>query len=196
MEIHKLTDEVLINLYKNGNSKAFETLLLRHKSELYRYIFSYIHNRELTDDFFQETVIKTIQTIQQEKYQESGKFLAWAKRIAHNLIIDYFWDEKKKNLLSIDVEEYDILNNYSFSEKSIEDVMFNDQVLRDVVRLIDFLPTPQQSVVRMRFFQGLNFNEIAKNDDISVNTALGRMRYAILNMRRIVSEKEMDLELK
>lgn len=196
MELCKLTDEKLIKLYKNGNEKAFEILLMRNKSELYSYIFSHVRNRELTDDFFQETLVKAIQTIQQEKYVESGKFVAWLKRVAHNLIIDYFWDEKKKNLVSIEFDEYNIINNYRFSEKSIEDVMFNHQVLQDVVKLIDFLPTPQQSVVRMRFFQGLNFNEIAENDDISVNTALGRMRYALLTMRRIVVEKEIDLELK
>jgi len=196
MELHKLTDEKLIKLYKNGNVKAFEILLLRNKSELYGYIFSHVRNRELTDDFFQETLVKAILAIQQEKYKESGKFVFWLKRVAHNLITDYFWDIKKKQLVSIDTDEYNILDNYNFSEKSIEDVMFNDQVLQDVVKLIDFLPTPQQSVVRMRFFQGLDFNEIAKNDDISVNTALGRMRYALLNMRRIVDVKGIDLELK
>jgi len=196
MESFNLTDSKLIKLYKNGNVKAFEILLMRNKSELYYYIFSFVRKKELAEDFFQEAVIKAIQTIQQEKYEESGKFVAWLKRVAHNLIIDYFWDIKKKNLFSIDDNEYDILNSYIFSEKSIEDVMFNNQVLHDVVKLIDFLPTPQQSVVRMRFFQGLNFNEIAKNEEISVNTALGRMRYAILTMRRMVSEKEIDLKLK
>ncbi len=196
MEINKLTDEELIRLYKNGNCKAFEILLLRHKSNVYRYIFSLTRNRELTEDFFQDTIIKAIQTIQQERYEESGKFLAWLKRIAHNLIVDHFCSEKKINTFSTDATEFNIINNYTFSEKSIEDIMYNEQVLRDVVRLVDFLPVPQQSVVRMRFFEELNFNEIAQKDNVSVNTALGRMRYALLNMRRIIAEKDICLELK
>lgn len=196
MEIYKLTDEELIRLYKNGNSKAFEILLLRHKSNVHKYIFSFTHNRELTEDFFQDTIIKAIQTIQQEKYEESGKFLAWLKRIAHNLIVDYFYCEKKINIFSVDATDYNIIDNYTFSEKSIEDIMHNEQILRDVVKLVDFLPKPQQSVVRMRFFEDLNFNEIAIKDNVSVNTALGRMRYALLNMRRIVAKNDIGLELR
>jgi len=196
MEISQLTDEKLIKLYKNGNSKAFEILLFRYKLEIYNYIFSFTHNRELTEDFFQDTLVKAIQTIQQERYEESGKFLPWLKRIAHNLIVDYFWDKKKINTISASSTEFDLLNYHVSSEKCIEDIMFNEQVLLDAVKLVDFLPIPQRSVVRMRFFEGLNFNEIAEKDNVSVNTALGRMRYALLNMRRIVAEKEIDLELK
>lgn len=196
MELCQLTDEKLIKLYKAGNIKAFEILLFRYKSNIYRYIFSFTRNRELIEDFFQDTVVKAIQTIQQEKYEESGKFLPWLKRIAHNLIVDYFWDKKKKNIISASSTELDMFNSHVFSEKCIEDIMFNEQVLLDVIKLVDFLPVPQRSVVRMRFFEGLNFNEIAEKDNVSVNTALGRMRYALLNMRRIVAEKEIDLELK
>jgi len=196
MEIYQFADENLIKLYKNGNSKAFEVLLMRYKSEVYNYIFSFTHNRELTEDFFQDTLVKAIQTIQQERYEESGKFLPWLKRIAHNLIVDYFWEKKKINTVSTSSGEFDILNYHIFSEKCIEDIMFNEQVMLDAVKLVDFLPVPQRSVVRMRFFEGLNFNEIAEKDNVSVNTALGRMRYALLNMRRIVAEKEIDLKLK
>lgn len=196
MEIGQLTDEKLIKLYKNGNSKAFEVLLLRYKSNIYTYIYSFIHNRELTEDFFQDTLVKAIQTIQMGKYEESGKFLAWLKRIAHNLIVDYFWDKNKLNIISESVVEYDTINLNNLSEKSIEDIMFNEQVMLDAVRLVDFLPVAQQSVVRMRFFEGLNFNEIAEKDNVSVNTALGRMRYALFNMRRIVNDNKIDLKLK
>lgn len=196
MELCQLTDEKLIKLYKAGNIKAFEILLFRYKSDVYKYIFSFIHNRELTEDFFQDTIVKAIQTIQQEKYEESGKFFPWIKRIAHNLIVDYFWDKKKINIISASSTEFDLLNYHVISEKCIEDIIFNEQVLLDAVKLVDFLPVPQRSVVRMRFFEGLNFNEIAEKDNVSVNTALGRMRYALLNMRRIVAEKEIDLKLK
>jgi len=183
MEISQLTDEKLIKLYKNGNSKAFEILLFRYKLEIYNYIFSFTHNRELTEDFFQDTLVKAIQTIQQERYEESGKFLPWLKRIAHNLIVDYFWDKKKINTISASSTEFDLLNYHVSSEKCIEDIMFNEQVLLDAVKLVDFLPIPQRSVVRMRFFEGLNFNEIAEKDNVSVNTALGRMRYALLKKK-------------
>jgi RNA polymerase sigma-70 factor (ECF subfamily) len=196
MEISQLTDEKLIKLYKNGSSKAFEVLLMRYKSSVYKYIYSFLHNRELTEDFFQDTFLKAIQNIQMGKYEDSGKFLSWLKRIAHNLIVDYFWDKNKINIISESVVEYDTIDHSILLEKSIEDVMFNEQVMLDAVRLVDFLPIPQQSVVRMRFFEGMNFNEIAEKDNVSVNTALGRMRYALLNMRRMVNEKEIDLKLK
>lgn len=196
MELSKFTDERLIKLYKHGNIKAFEILLSRYKSDVYSYIFSYIRNRDLTEDFFQDTILKAIQTIQQEKYEESGKFLPWLKRIAHNLIVDYFWTKKKMNVVSSNAGEFDLIDYHIRSEKCIEDIMFNEQVLLDAMKLVDFLPIPQRSVVKMRFFEGLNFNEIAEKDNVSVNTALGRMRYALLNMRRIVAEKEIDLMLK
>ena len=196
MEISQLSDDKLIKLYKNGNIKAFEVLLLRYKSNVYNYIYSFIRNRELTEDFFQDTFFKAIQTIQKERYEESGKFLPWLKRIAHNLIVDYFGDMKKLNVISSCSSEFDLLNYHIYSERCIEDIMFNEQVLLDIAKLVKFLPVSQQSVVRMRFFEGMNFNEIAKIDKVSVNTALGRMRYALINLRRIVAEKEIDLKLK
>jgi len=196
MDLHRLTDEKLVKLFEQGNSRAFEVLLLRYKSKVFAYIFLFVRNRELTEDIFQDTFIKAIQTIQMGKYTESGKFLAWINRIAHNLIIDYFRREKNENTFSADSVDYDIINDAKLSEKSIEDVMSNEQVLRDVVQLVDFLPESQQSVVRMRFFEGLSFKEIAEKTDVSINTALGRMRYALLNMRRIATESDVYLELK
>lgn len=196
MDLHQLTDEKLVRLFEQGNSKAFEILLLRYKSKVFAYIFLFVRNRELTEDIFQDTFIKAIQTIQQGKYTESGKFLAWINRIAHNLIIDYFRKEKNENTFSADSVEYDVMNDSKLSEKSIEDVLSNEQVLRDVVQLVDFLPASQQSVVRMRFFEGLSFKEIAEKTDVSINTALGRMRYALLNMRRMAIESDVYLELK
>jgi len=190
------TDEELVKLYEKGNNKAFEILLMRYKSKVYSYIFLVVRSRELTEDIFQETFIKAISTIQQGRYTESGKFLGWINRIAHNLIIDHFRREKNENTQSADGVEYDLFNTTKLSEKSVEDIISNEQVLADVVRLIDFLPESQQTVIRMRFFEDLSFKEIAEKTDVSINTALGRMRYALLNMRRIATEKDLSLEMK
>ena len=196
MNLHQLTDEKLVGLFERGDNKAFEVLLLRYKSKVFSYIFLFVRNRELTEDIFQDTFIKAIQTIQQGKYVDSGKFLAWINRIAHNLIIDYYRKEKNENTFSADNFDYDIINDATLTEKSIEDILSNEQVLRDVVNLVDCLPELQQAVVRMRFFEELSFKEIAEKTGVSINTALGRMRYALLNMRRIATESDVYLELK
>jgi RNA polymerase sigma factor (sigma-70 family) len=195
-DLNQLTDDELVRLYEIGTNQAFEILLLRYKSKVYTYIYLIVRNRDLTEDIFQDTFIKAIATIQQGRYVESGKFLAWINRIAHNLIIDYFRREKNENTFSADAVDYDIVNNAKLSEKSIEDSMSNEQVMTDVTRLIDLLPESQQRVIRMRFFEDLSFKEIAEKTDVSINTALGRMRYALLNMRKIAAEKDVYLELK
>ena len=195
--LNQLTDDTLVKLYEDGNNDAFEVLLLRYKSKVYSYIYLIVRNKELAEDIFQDTFIKAIATIQQGHYVASGKFLGWINRIAHNLIIDHFRREKNENTFSADSVDYDVVNNNTkLSEKSVEDVMTNEQILSDVVRLIDYLPESQQSVVRMRFFEDLSFKEIAEKTDVSINTALGRMRYALLNMRRIAQEKDVYLEMK
>lgn len=192
----QLADDQLVKLYEDGNNAAFEVLLTRYKSKVYSYIFLIVRNRELTEDIFQDTFIKAIATIQQGRYIESGKFLGWINRIAHNLIIDHFRREKNENTFSTDGMDYDIINNAKLSEKCVEDTISNEQVLTDVVRLIEFLPESQREVVRMRFFEDLSFKEIAEKTDVSINTALGRMRYALLNMRRIAIENDVYLEMK
>ena len=194
--LSQLTDDKLVKLYEDGNNDAFEVLLSRYKSKVFSYIFLIVRNRELTEDIFQDTFIKAIATIQQGRYVESGKFLGWINRIAHNLIIDHFRREKNENTFSADGTEYDVINNSNLSEKSVEDTMSNEQVLADVVRLIEFLPESQRSVVRMRYFEDLSFKEIAEKTDVSINTALGRMRYALMNMRRIAAENNVYLEMK
>jgi len=194
--LNQLTDDELVKSYEIGNNQAFEILLLRYKSKVYTYIYLIVRNRELTEDIFQDTFIKAIATIQQGRYIESGKFLAWINRIAHNLIIDHFRREKNENTFSADAVDYDIVNNVKLSEKSVEDSMSNEQVLADVVHLIDLLPLSQQKVIRMRYFEDLSFKEIAEQTNVSINTALGRMRYALLNMRRIATEKNVYLEMK
>ncbi|MDR3653919.1 MAG: sigma-70 family RNA polymerase sigma factor [Paludibacter sp.] len=195
--LDQLTDDELVKLYEIGNNQAFEILLLRYKSKVFTYIYLIVRNRELSEDIFQDTFIKAIATIQQGRYVESGKFLAWINRIAHNLIIDHFRREKNENTFSADAVDYDVVNNNAnLSEKSVEDTISNEQVLADVLHLIDLLPHSQQKVIRMRFFEDLSFKEIAEKTDVSINTALGRMRYALLNMRRIAAEKDLYLEIK
>lgn len=195
-QLVNLTDTELVKLYENGNNKAFEVLLYRYQEKVYNHIFLIVRQRELTEDIFQDTFFKAIINLKQGNYVESGKFLPWINRIAHNLIIDHFRRQKNENNISIDATEYDLLNNSNLYEQSIEENMINEQILSDVVRLIYFLPENQQEVVRMRIFQDLSFKEIADLTGVSINTALGRMRYALLNIRRLAEEHNLTLEIK
>jgi RNA polymerase sigma-70 factor (ECF subfamily) len=194
--LNQLADDQLVKMYEEGKNEAFEILLTRYKSKVFSYIFVIVRNKEITEDIFQDTFVKAIATIQQGRYVESGKFLGWINRIAHNLIIDHFRREKNENTISADNSDYDILNDIKLSEKSVEDVLSNEQIMFDVVRLVEFLPASQQRVIRMRFFEDMSFKEIAEKTNVSINTALGRMRYALLNMRKIASENGIMLELK
>ena len=184
---------MLVSLYLGGNNTAFDTLLNRHKDRLFYYIFFIVRSREVAEDIFQETFVKAIIKMQEGKYQPDGKFGAWITRIAHNLVIDQFRQERNENLVSSDDNEVDILNDATLTEGTIENKMVNEQVLRDVRTLIDELPDCQREVVFMRFYQQLSFKDIADITGVSINTALGRMRYAILNMRRIAAEKDISL---
>lgn len=188
-----LTDEQLVRKYIDGNNKAFDTLLHRHKSKLFSYIMRIVKNKDLADDIFQETFVKIIMTLRQGRYIESGKFSAWLSRIAHNLIIDHFRQEKAENNMSSDDEDINLLNRRDLCEENIEDMMVNDQIKADVRRIIDALPEPQKEVLVMRYYNDMSFKEIAETTGVSINTALGRMRYAILNMRRIAAENNIVL---
>lgn len=191
-----LTDDVLVKSFVEGNNAAFEVLLTRYQHKVYYYILQIVRDKELAEDIFQETFIKAIITIRQGRYYDSGKFLAWVNRIAHNLIIDHFRKQKNETTISADSYDYDIFQHADIVDMSIEDILSNEQVMRDVVKMIDYLPEVQQEVVRMRFFQNLSFKEIAEKTDVSINTALGRMRYALMNMRKLTTEKNVSLELK
>ncbi len=182
------TDETLVALYAQGNNEAFDILLNRYKDRLYAYIYYTVRNEELAEDIFQETFTKAIVTIQQGRYNENGKFPAWLTRIAHNHIIDCFRQEKQENLVSCDEEERNLLNNIRLSEGTVESEIVNHQILSDVRRLIKHLPDEQREVVHMRFYQDLSFKEIAEMTGVSINTSLGRMRYAILNLRRMAEK--------
>ena len=188
-----LTDEQLVRKYIDGNNKAFDTLLHRHKSRLYSYIIRIVKNKDLAEDIFQETFVKIIMTLRQGRYIESGKFSAWLSRIAHNLIIVHFRQEKAENNMSSDDEDTNLLNRRDLCEENIEDIMVNDQIKADVRRIIDALPDPQKEVLVMRYYNDMSFKEIAETTGVSINTALGRMRYAILNMRRIAAENNIVL---
>jgi RNA polymerase sigma-70 factor (ECF subfamily) len=188
-----MTDEDLVMAYAEGNNAAFDILLNRHKSTVYSYIYFIVRNREMTEDIFQETFMKAIMTIKQGRYTENGKFRAWINRIAHNLIIDNYRQEKGGQTISNDECEIDLLNNAKLSDETIEDQIVKEQILTDVKRLIDYLPENQREVLLLRYYRDLSFKEISDITGVSINTALGRMRYAILNMRKMVDEKNMIL---
>ena len=193
--LQKMTDDTLVALYSKGNNQAFDILLDRYKDKLYSYIYFVVRNEEQTEDLFQETFVKAIVTIQQGRYSADGKFGAWLTRIAHNLVIDFFRQERNENVVSNDEVEIDLFNNANLSDDTIETQMVNEQVLCDVRRLMVFLPENQREVVYMRFYQDLSFKEIAEITGVSSNTSLGRMRYALLNLRRMAEEKDIELTI-
>ena len=193
--LNMLTDDMLVARYSEGENKAFDELLARYQSKLFNYIFFIVRSQELAEDLFQETFVKAIVTIQQGRYSANGKFGAWLTRIAHNLIIDSFRQERNENTVSNDDSEVDLFNDADLCDDNIEMQMVNEQTLSDVRRLVDALPDNQREVVYMRFYQDLSFKEIADITGVSINTALGRMRYALLNMRRIAEEKHIVLEV-
>ena len=189
----KMTDEQLVKAYAEGKNEAFDILLKRHQEKVFNYILRVVKNEDIANDIFQETFVKAILTIKQGRYTENGKFPAWISRIAHNLIIDHFRQEKSENHQSADLEEIDILNRKELCEATIEDILISDQIREDVKHLIKELPPLQREVLNMRYYQNLSFKEIAEMTGVSINTALGRMRYAILNLRRMATEKDIVL---
>lgn len=193
--LKSMTDEELVVCYAQGNNAAFDTLLGRYKSSVYSYIYYIVQDKELAEDIFQETFVKVIVTIKQGGYTENGKFKAWIMRIAHNLVIDSFRQERNENTISNDEVEVDLFNNRDLCEETIEDSMVRRQVLSDVRKLVKHLPDNQREVLEMRYYQDLSFKEIADLTGVSINTALGRMRYAILNMRRMAEENHIELSL-
>ena len=189
------SDDQLISLYVDGKNEAFDELLERHKDRVFMYIYHAVKNEDLANDLFQDTFVKAITTIKQGRYVENGHFAAWVSRIAHNLIIDYFRQVKNENLQSTDDDESNILNRKELSQSTIEDDMVTSQIHTDVRRLIRTLPASQRQVLVMRYYKNMSFKEIADTTGVSINTALGRMRYAILNMRRLAEEHNIALTL-
>lgn len=191
----QMTDQGLVEAYVNGDNKAFDELLKRHQNRLFAYINRIVGDPDVANDIFQETFFKVITTIRQNRYVDTGKFSAWLMRIAHNLIIDHFRQTKAEKTISTDVLDTSILNNASLSEASVESEMVNTQLHDDVRKIIEALPENQREVLKMRFYRNMSFKEIAEATGCGINTALGRMRYAILNMRRLAEANHIELSV-
>lgn len=191
-----MTDEMLALAYIKGDNKAFDELLLRNQSKVFSYIVFVVRDEDVANDIFQDTFVKVITRLQQGKYTDSGRFSAWVMRIAHNMIMD--WYRNQKNEPTVHASKDDDFAKYGSSSlpvPSIESIFVNEQVLRDVRNIMNMLPATQKEVVFMRFYQKLSFKEIAEITGVSINTALGRMRYALLNMRKMVREHDVVLQL-
>lgn len=188
-----LSDYELVQRFVEGDQISIEILVHRHKNRVFSYILLIVKNQELAEDIFQDTFIKVIRSLKHGKYIENGKFISWVLRISHNLIIDHFRKEKLNGTVSSDNAEVDIFNSRRFSEENIEDQLVNEQILSEVKDLIKELPDDQQQVIYMRHYLGLSFKEIADQTGVSINTALGRMRYALINLRKLVEKKKLCL---
>jgi RNA polymerase sigma factor (sigma-70 family) len=188
-----ISDYELIQRFIKGEQSCFEEIIHRHKNKVYAYISLYIRDQALVEDIFQDTFLKVIQSVKAGKYTDNGKFLSWVMRIAHNLIIDHFRRLKQLNVTSNDNYESDLFNSHKLSDANVEDIMVSVQIRKDVRKLISQLPDDQKEVVILRHYAGLSFKEIAEITDVSINTALGRMRYALINMRKIMEDNRMIL---
>ncbi|MEY4603143.1 MAG: hypothetical protein RIT43_435 [Bacteroidota bacterium] len=198
MIMKRLDDRELVSLYINGNEKAFEHLLLRHKDKIYRFIYLKVKDAALTDDLFQETFVKVIHTLKLGAYNEEGKFLPWAMRIAHNLVIDHFRRTSKVRMISESSSQRDDFNIFSVlssDEKTVEQKWTYDELESQMVELIEHLPESQKGILKMRLYQDLSFKDIAEMEDISINTALGRMRYALINLRKLIEKHQLVTDI-
>jgi RNA polymerase sigma-70 factor (ECF subfamily) len=189
------TDEELAYMYIDGNNRAFDELLKRNQSKLFSYIQFVVRDNDIADDLFQDTFVKIIMKLQCGKYTDSGKFSSWILRIAHNVIMDYYRQQKSLKIANQDDNDMSKIGNEEVLESFIENDIINDQTMNDVRKMMNLLPPPQREVVYMRFYQNLSFKEIADMTDVSINTSLGRMRYAILNMRRMARENNIMLSI-
>lgn len=195
-ELYELSDEQLALSYVEGNNRAFDLLLSRNQSKLFSYIMFVVRDRETADDIFQETFVKVITRLRDGRYTASGKFSAWIMRIAHNVIMDWYRDQKAERI--VEPTEGNDLSNLSSKDiidSNIENLFVNDQILRDVRKMMEQLPASQREVVFMRFYQEMSFKEIAETTGVSINTSLGRMRYAILNLRRMAKDHQIMLQM-
>ena len=190
----KCTDADLVKSYINGSEIALETLVNRHKLQIFNFINSKINDRDTSEDIFQDTFIKVIRTLRNGLYNEEGKFLPWIMRIAHNLVIDHF--RKSNRIPTVEnKEEFDIFQFVSDAAPNAENILIEDQILKDIQKLIQELPDDQKEVLIMRLYRDMSFKEIAENTKVSINTALGRMRYAIINLRKLIEDHKIVLEV-
>ena len=189
------SDEFLIQQFRSGNNTAFDILLKRYQSKVFSYIMQLVKDHDLANDIFQEVFIKVVVNLKKESYHHEGKLLSWILRISHNQVIDHFRKSSKMPYVgrSSSNPDFDIFSVLKLEDSSIEDVMINDQILKDVRLLIHELPQDQKEVVKMRFFMKMSFKEIAEKTGVSINTSLGRMRYALINLRKLIDEKQLVL---
>ncbi|MCX6266402.1 MAG: sigma-70 family RNA polymerase sigma factor [Bacteroidetes bacterium] len=192
MQAHVISDQELIGKYLAGHESALEQLIRRHKNRVFAYVFMVVKDKELAEDLFQDTFIKVINTFRSGQYKEEGKFIQWVMRIAHNLIIDYFRKAKRIPIVENN-DDYDIFDKVRIPVESVEEQLITEQIHRDVKKLIDFLPKEQKEVLVMRHYGDMSFKDIAEVTNVSINTALGRMRYALINLRKLVKEKDVIL---
>ncbi len=198
MSLKKLDDHTLIVSYISGNHQAFEVLLLRHKNSIYRTILSKVKDRDLAEDLFQDTFIKIIKTFQGGNYNDEGKFLSWAMRIANNLVIDYFRKQNRMKMIQEKSSRSDDMSIFNFVASPDDHVLAQlskEELLEQMTQLVDYLPQAQQDIIRKRIFEDLSFKDIAESEDISINTALGRMRYALLNLRKMIEKHNLVVNI-
>lgn len=193
MNTRVLSDQVLLNNYLSGDRAAISQLIDRHTHRVRDYIRMMVKDNDVADDILQETFIKAVRVIDEGRYADTGKFLSWVLRIAHNQVIDHFRSQKNAKTVSESDAGYNMLGTLRFAERTVEDAMISSQIEEDVRRLIDRLPAEQREVVMMRYYSGLSFQEIADQTDVSINTALGRMRYALINLRKMIKENNLIL---
>jgi len=192
MATTQIPDALLVKNYMDGDENALAVLIKRHQSKIYGFIYSKLSDRDVADDVFQDTFMKVIKTLKSNSYNEEGKFLPWVMRIAHNLIVDHYRKNKKMPMLR-ETEEFSIFSILTDSSQNIEGQMITDLIEKDLQRIVEELPADQKEVLMMRLYQDLSFNEIAELTNVSINTALGRMRYAILNLRKIIEKNQIIL---
>ena len=193
MNTQLLSDQVLLNRYLSGDRSAISQLIDRHSTRVRDYIRMMVRDRDVADDILQETLIKVVRVIDEGRYADTGKFLSWVLRIAHNQVIDYFRSQKGSRTVSEAEAGYNVLGTLRFAERTVEDRMVSEQIEADIRRLIDCLPEEQREVVVMRYYAGMSFQEIAEQTEVSINTALGRMRYALINLRKMIKENDIIL---
>ncbi|HRP54114.1 MAG TPA: sigma-70 family RNA polymerase sigma factor [Fluviicola sp.] len=198
MAMKNLDDQSLVRFYLEGNEKAFEVLLLRHKDRIFRAVYAKVKDRDLAEDIFQETFVKIINTLKLGNYNEEGKFLPWAMRIAQNLVIDHFRKQTRFKVISeknSKNDEFNIFSVLKLDELNAEQILSKEELETQLVSLIEYLPESQKEIILKRIFQDLSFKEIADSEDISINTALGRMRYALINLRKLIEKHQMVTDI-
>ena len=193
MNVNLLSDRVLLNNYLSGDRSAISELIERHSKRVRSYIGMMVKDDDIADDIFQETFIKAVRVIDEGRYTDSGKFLSWVLRIAHNRVLDHFRREKSNKQINESDAGYDVLGTMRFAQPTVEDQMISSQIEEDVRNVVEMLPDEQREVVKLRYYSKLSFAEIAEQTEVSINTALGRMRYALINLRKMIQEKNLVL---